>query len=136
MEIEVHFRGRSCHASARNAVKCHYKMRPLVRKIQALNTRLRNDASFGKGTIAVTDIRSMSPSLCAVPGACSIHLDRPPVHGEIRRKACWRRSRPRPAHKARKVETRNYVVPSDTGRMYPFGKYYPSWALEETEIPW
>jgi hypothetical protein len=41
-----------------------------------LNTRLRDDPFLGKGTIAVTEIRSLSPSLCAVPGACSIHLDR------------------------------------------------------------
>src|ERR1017187_976980 len=71
MEIEVHFRGRSCHASApERGDNPIYKITPLVREIEALNTRLHNDAFLGKATIAVTDIRCMSPSLCAVPGAC------------------------------------------------------------------
>ena len=77
MEIEVHMRGRSCHASApERGDNPIYKVAPLIAQIEELNTRLRDDAFLGKGTIAVTEIRSMSPSLCAVPGACSIHLDR------------------------------------------------------------
>ena len=88
MEMEVHFRGRSCHASApERGDNPIYKMTPLVREIEALNTRLRDDAFLGKGTIAVTDIRSMSPSLCAVPGACSIHLDRRLTTGETKESA-------------------------------------------------
>ena len=40
------------------------------RMVEELNTRLGHDPFLGKGTIAVTEIRSLSPSLCAVPGAC------------------------------------------------------------------
>jgi putative selenium metabolism hydrolase len=77
MEIEVHLRGKSCHASApERGDNPIYKMTRLVQEVEKLNTRLRDDAFLGKGTIAVTEIRSLSPSLCAVPGACSIHLDR------------------------------------------------------------
>ncbi len=83
MEIEVHLRGRSCHASApERGDNPIYKIVPLIAQIEELNTRLRDDAFLGKGTIAVTEIRSMSPSLCAVPGACSIHLDRRLTAGE------------------------------------------------------
>ena len=50
MEIEVHFRGRSCHASApERGDNPIYKMTPLVREIEALNTRLRDDAVPGQG---------------------------------------------------------------------------------------
>ena len=72
MEIEVHLRGRSCHASApERGDNPIYKMTTLLREIERLNTRLRDDKFLGKGTITVTQIRSLSPSLCAVPGSCS-----------------------------------------------------------------
>jgi len=88
MEIEVHLRGRSCHASApERGDNPIYKMSRLVEEVEKLNTRLRDDPFLGKGTIAVTEIRSLSPSLCAVPGACSIHLDRRLTAGETKESA-------------------------------------------------
>src|SRR5579872_313040 len=99
MEIEVHMRGRSCHASApERGDNPIYKMSALVQEVEQLNTRLKNDPFLGKGTIAVTEIRSLSPSLCAVPGACSIHLDRRLTSGETR-KARWPKCRPFPARR-------------------------------------
>ena len=82
MEIEVHFRGRSCHASApERGDNPIYKMTPLVREIEVLNTRLRDDAFLGKGTIAVT--RRPLPVAVAVRGARRLlHSPGPPPdHG-------------------------------------------------------
>ncbi len=133
MEIEVHFRGRSCHASApERGDNPIYKMTPLVKEIEALNERLHVDKFLGKGTIAVTDIRAMSPSLCAVPGACTIHLDRRLTAGETKQSAIAE-VRALPSARGAEVEILNYDVPSYTGLRYPMEKYYPSWVLEEND---
>jgi len=107
-----------------------YKMVPLIAQIEELNTRLRDDAFLGKGTIAVTEIRSMSPSLCAVPGACSIHLDRRLTAGETLESAVAE-VKALPAAQGAEVEVLNYETPSYTGLTYPMQKYYPTWLLEE-----
>jgi putative selenium metabolism hydrolase len=131
MEIEVHLRGRSCHASApERGDNPIYKMSRLVEEVEKLNTRLRDDAFLGKGTIAVTEIRSLSPSLCAVPGACSIHLDRRLTAGETKESALAEVKALAGAEGA-EVEILNYDTPSYTGLRYPMEKYYPTWVLDE-----
>ena len=131
MEIEVHLRGRSCHASApERGDNPIYKMSRLVEEVEKLNTRLRDDAFLGKGTIAVTEIRSLSPSLCAVPGACSIHLDRRLTAGETKESAVAEVKALAGAEDA-EVEILNYDTPSYTGLRYPMEKYYPTWVLDE-----
>jgi len=131
MEIEVHLRGRSCHASApERGDNPIYKMCRLVEEVEKLNTRLRDDAFLGKGTIAVTEIRSLSPSLCAVPGACSIHLDRRLTTGETKESAVAEVKALAGAEGA-EVEILNYDTPSYTGLRYPMEKYYPTWVLDE-----
>ena len=131
MEIEVHLRGRSCHASApERGDNPIYKMSRLVEEVEKLNTRLRDDAFLGKGTIAVTEIRSLSPSLCAVPGACSIHLDRRLTAGETKESAVAE-VRALPGAEHAEVEILNYDTPSYTGLRYPMEKYYPTWVLDE-----
>jgi putative selenium metabolism hydrolase len=132
MEIEVHLRGRSCHASApERGDNPIYKIMPLVAEIEKLNTRLKDDKFLGKGTIAVTEIRSMSPSLCAVPGACSIHLDRRLTAGETLESAVAEVQALVP--EGAEVEVLRYDTPSYTGLSYPMQKYYPTWVLEESD---
>jgi putative selenium metabolism hydrolase len=132
MEIELHLRGRSCHASApERGDNPIYKMSRLVQEVEKLNTRLRDDAFLGKGTIAVTEIRSLSPSLCAVPGACSIHLDRRLTVGETKESAIAEVKALAGAQDA-EIEIPIYDTPSYTGLRYPMEKYYPTWVLEET----
>ena len=132
MEIEVHVRGRSCHASApERGDNPIYKIMPLIADIEKLNTRLKDDPFLGKGTIAVTQIRSMSPSLCAVPGACSIHLDRRLTAGETLESAVAEVKALVP--EGAEVEVLMYDTPSYTGLSYPMQKYYPTWLLEESD---
>jgi len=133
MEIEVHMRGRSCHASApERGDNPIYKMSRLVREIERLNDRLKDDPFLGKGTIAVTEIRSLSPSLCAVPGACSIHLDRRLTAGETKESAVAE-VRALPAAEDAEIEILTYDVPSYTGLRYPMEKYYPTWVIEQSD---
>jgi putative selenium metabolism hydrolase len=130
MEIEVHLHGRSCHASApERGDNPIYKMNALVREIEDLNTRLKDDPFLGKGTVAVTEIRSLSPSLCAVPSSCSIHLDRRLTAGETRESAVAE-IRALPSARDAEIEILQYAQPSYTGLVYPMEKYYPTWVLE------
>ena len=130
MEIEVHLRGVSCHASApERGDNPVYKMTKLVQEIEQLNTRLKDDEFLGKGTIAVTDIRAKTPSLCAVPGSCTIHLDRRLTAGETKESAVAE-VKALPSAKGAEVEVLKYEVPSYTGLKYGMEKYYPTWVLE------
>jgi putative selenium metabolism hydrolase len=132
MEIEVHLRGRSCHASApERGDNPIYKMTRLVQDVEKLNARLRQDPFLGKGTIAVTQIRSLSPSLCAVPGACSIHLDRRLTAGETKESALAE-VKALPGAEVAEIEILTYSTPSYTGLRYPMEKYYPTWVLDES----
>ena len=131
MEIEVHLRGRSCHASApERGDNPIYKMARLVAEVEKLNERLRSDPFLGKGSIAVTEIRSLSPSLCAVPGACSIHLDRRLTAGETKESAVAE-VKALPGVGDAEIEILTYDTPSYTGLRYPMEKYYPTWVLDE-----
>ena len=133
MEIEVHLRGKSCHASApERGDNPIYKMGRIVAQVEQLNTRLKDDAFLGKGTIAVTEVRSLSPSLCAVPGACSIHLDRRLTAGETKESAVAE-VRALPGAEDAEIEILTYDVPSYTGLRYPMEKYYPTWVLPESD---
>ncbi len=131
MEMEVHIRGRSCHASApERGDNPIYKMNTLLREIEQLNHRLRDDKFLGKGTITVTQIRSLSPSLCAVPGSCSIHVDRRLTAGDTKESALAE-LRALPGASGAEIEIPTYAVPSYTGLVYPMQKYYPTWVVEE-----
>ncbi len=131
MEIELHLRGRSCHASApERGENPIYPMAAIVREVQQLNERLRSDPFLGKGTIAVTEIRSVSPSLCAVPSLCTIHLDRRLTVGETKESALAE-VRALPSANHAEIEVLRYARPSYTGLTYPMEKHYPTWVLEE-----
>jgi putative selenium metabolism hydrolase len=132
IEIELHLRGRSCHASApERGDNPIYKMARLVAEVESLNDRLPSDPFLGKGSIAVTQIRSLSPSLCAVPGACSIHLDRRLTAGETKESALAE-VKALPGAEGAEIEILSYDTPSYTGLRYPMEKYYPTWVLDES----
>ena len=103
-----------------------------MQEVEKLNTRLREDPFLGKGTIAVTEIRSLSPSLCAVPGACSIHLDRRLTAGETKESALAE-VKALPGAEGAEIEILTYDTPSYTGLKYPMEKYYPTWVLDESD---
>jgi putative selenium metabolism hydrolase len=133
MEIEVHLRGKSCHASApERGDNPVYKMARLIAEVEKLNERLGSDPFLGKGSIAVTEVRSLSPSLCAVPGACSIHLDRRLTAGDTKESAVAEVRALKGAEDA-EIEILSYDTPSYTGLRYPMEKYYPTWVLDEAD---
>jgi len=133
MEINVVSKGRSCHGSAPergdNAI---YKMMHLVGDIEKLNERLITDPFLGKGTCAVTHISCETPSLCAVPDGCRIHIDRRLTHGENKDLAV-RQIQELPSFdaKAMRVEVLTYDTPSYKNKSLKTEKYFPTWVLPE-----
>jgi putative selenium metabolism hydrolase len=131
MEIQVHFHGVSSHGSApergKNAI---YMASKTALAIEKLNDSLKVDEFLGKGSIAVTEFISESPSLCAVSDYARIHLDRRLTWGESKESALAEIQaliEDLPA----KVEVVNYVEKAYTGLEYGMEKYYPTWKLEE-----
>jgi putative selenium metabolism hydrolase len=134
MEIRVEVEGRSCHGSAPergdNAI---YKIARIALEIEKLNKRLRNDRFLGKGTVTVSEVRSSSPSLCAVADEAGIHLDRRLTAGETKASALAevRDAAKRAGYPDAKVFVLTYAEAAYTGKVYPTEKYFPTWALEE-----
>lgn len=133
MEIEVRTRGVSCHGSApERGVNAIYAMAPIIQDIERLNGRLGGEPFLGKGTVTISEIRSTSPSLCAVADSSAIHLDRrlaatdtlESAVREIRELDSVRRA-------GAEVAVLEYAVPSWRGLVYPTRKYYPTWLLPE-----
>ncbi|MDP2209883.1 MAG: YgeY family selenium metabolism-linked hydrolase [Bacteroidota bacterium] len=133
MEIEVRVKGISCHGSAPergdNAV---YKMAPIVLDIEKLNERLSGEPFLGKGTVTISEIRSTTPSLCAVADSATIHLDRRLAATETWESAVKEIQELESVKKVNaEVVVLDYTVPSWKGLTYPTKKYYPTWLLPE-----
>jgi putative selenium metabolism hydrolase len=135
MELEVHTSGMSCHGSApergENAV---YKMAGIIADIEKLNEELQPRDPLGKGTVTISEIRSTSPSLCAVADGCTIHLDRRLTIGETEDTSVAEiLALPSVQAAGATVTVLDYAVPSYTGLTYPTRKYYPTWEMAESE---
>jgi putative selenium metabolism hydrolase len=131
MEMEVHTSGVSCHGSAPergdNAV---YKMAGIIADIEKLNEDLEPREPLGKGTVTISEIRSTSPSLCAVADGCTIHLDRRLTVGETEETSVAEiLALPSVRAANATVTVLNYDTPSYTGLRYPTRKYFPTWEM-------
>ncbi|MCU0252181.1 MAG: YgeY family selenium metabolism-linked hydrolase [Vicinamibacterales bacterium] len=133
MEIEVRTRGVSCHGSApERGVNAVYKMAPIVADIERLNERLGGEAFLGKGTVTIAEIRSTSPSLCAVADSATIHLDRRLAATDTLESAVGEiEDLPSVRAAGAEVVVLDYAVPSWRGLTYATRKYYPTWLLPE-----
>jgi len=133
MEMEVSTSGISCHGSApERGVNAVYKMAGIIKDIEALNERLAPRDPLGKGTVTISEIRSTSPSLCAVADGCTIHLDRRLTIGETEETAVAEiEALPSVQAAGAAVTVLEYAVPSYTGLTYPTRKYYPTWEIAE-----
>jgi putative selenium metabolism hydrolase len=137
MEMEVRTQGRSAHGSMPDrGVNAVYAMAPIVADVEHLNRRLSEtpDAFLGAGTVTIAEIRSTSPSLCAVADSCTIHLDRRLTRGETMESAVAQIEALESVKRAgARVTVLDYARESYTGLTYPTKKYYPTWVLEENE---
>ena len=133
MEMQAHFYGVSSHGSApergKNAI---YMASSVALEIEKLNNRLKDDPFFGKGSITVTEVKSTSPSLCAVSDYARIHIDRRLTWGETKESAVAEIEALTTGMNA-KVEVLNYLEKAYTGLEYGMEKYYPTWKMEEND---
>lgn len=133
MEIEVRTKGISCHGSApERGVNAVYKMAPIIQDIEKLNERLTGEPFLGKGTVTISEVRSTSPSLCAVADSSTIHLDRRLAATDTMESAVSEiQELPSVKSAEAEVVVLDYAVPSWRGLTYPTKKYYPTWLLPE-----
>ena len=131
MEIEVSFRGISAHGSApergKNAI---YMASRACLEIEKLNQRFASDPFLGKGSAAVSEFVSGSPSLCAVSDYAKIHIDRRLTWGETKESAVaeiWEIVKDMDAE----VVVLQYEETAYTGLNYGMEKYYPTWKIAE-----
>lgn len=137
MEIRVEVAGVSCHGSAPergdNAI---YKMAKILQEVEALNDKLHYDEFLGKGTLAVSEIFSTSPSRCAVADSCAISIDRRLTDGETWESALDEiRALPSVQKFDAKVSMYEYERPSYTGLTYPIECFFPTWVIPEDAAP-
>ena len=135
MEMEVRTSGVSCHGSApERGINAVYKMAGIIADIEKLNERLEPCEPLGKGTVTISDIRSTSPSLCAVADSCTIHLDRRLTVRETEASSVAEiLALPSVQAAGAAVTVLDYAVPSHTGLTYPTRKYYPTWDIDEDD---
>jgi len=133
MEIEVEATGISCHGSEpERGVNAVSRLAPVVTEIDALNRRLPDDPILGKGTVTVTQFRSQSPSLCAVPDWAKLHLDRRLTMHETP-EAALEQIRNLPSVRAAEAQVRTcrYSTPSHRGTRLETEAVFPSWQMPE-----
>jgi putative selenium metabolism hydrolase len=110
-------------------------MSPIIGAVRKLANKLKSDDYLGKGTVAVTDITSRAPSLCAVPDLCIAHLDRRLTAGETDTSALDEiRTLPEVRAANADVAVPEYAKPSYKGLLYSVKKYYPSWVLDSDHL--
>ena len=129
MEIVVKFKGLSCHGSApergKNAI---YMAAKAALEIEKLNERLPSDEFLGKGSVTISEIKSGSPSLCAVADYAQFHLDRRLTWGETKESAVAEIQEIIKDMDAT-VEVLYYEETAYTGLKYGMEKYYPTWKI-------
>jgi len=133
MEIEITTKGLSCHGSApERGINAIYMMAPIIKDIEKLNSQLKSDNFLGKGTVTISQIRSTSPSLCAVSDSCTVNLDRRLTVGETEKSAIDEIKK-LPSFKKEKAEIKvlDYKEKSYKDLVFPTKKYYPMWTVPE-----
>ena len=133
MEIKITTTGISAHGSApergENAI---YKMASIIKELEELHNRLKDDPFLGKGSLTVTEVFSSSPSRCAVPDKCWISVDRRLTFDETKETALNEiKELPSVKKYNAKVEMYTYNESSYTGYQMLVDSYFPTWVLEE-----
>lgn len=129
MEIIVETEGKSCHASApERGINAVYNMSYIVQEITELNNRLKDHDFLGKGTVAVTKIDCLTPSVNAVPASAKIWLDRRVTIGE-NKESSLKEIMDLPSVKKynAKVYVDYYRRKSWRGYTVEQEKYFPTW---------
>ncbi len=135
IEFRIDVRGRSCHASApERGVNAIYEAARLIVGLELLAPQLNQDSFLGKGSIAVTDIRSVAGSRNVVPDRCTLYADRRLTIGETEAKALAEIKRILTREGVEgTVDVPEYCDISHTGLEVRAREYFPYWVTSEGE---
>ena len=131
MEMEVSFRGISCHGSApERGDSAAYKAARGALAMEKLNADLQPDEDnfLGKGTIVVSQMSAQGPSQCAVPDTASLYLDRRLTWGETEESAVQQVKDYIP--ECEEVRVPYYDKISWKGTKYGQPLYFPTWKID------
>ncbi len=134
IDIKVRTKGVSCHGAnphlGENAI---YKMTPILRDIEKMNSKFPDIENLGKGTITITGISSTSPSINAVADSAEIHIDRRLTKGDTLESAV---NEIKELSSVKEADAEVYVpefnLKTYTGLEYPSKAYYATWLMEKT----
>ncbi|MCP4724574.1 MAG: YgeY family selenium metabolism-linked hydrolase [bacterium] len=134
VDIKVKTKGVSCHGAnphlGENAI---YKMTPILRDIEKMNSKFPEIDILGKGTITVTGINSTAPSINAVADSAEIHIDRRLTKGDTLESAVNEIEKLSSVLEAdAEVYVPEFTIKTYTGLEYPGKAYYATWLLEKT----
>ncbi len=133
VQMEVETKGVASHGSApergENAI---YKMAPIIAGIEKLNPKLKAVPPLKKGTVVVSRVESSAPSVCSVPEACHIHLDRRMTAGETKEQVVEEIAEIAKPWGGR-VSVSLYEGESYKGLKMRREEYYPAWLTPEDE---
>ncbi len=130
MEIEIAAAGVSAHGSQPDrGVNAVYTMAPVVLALARLHGALTTShPMLGPGSLAVTEIRSRTPSLTALPDECTLHVDRRLTIGETPEEALDQiAALPEVRAAGATVRLLEFSQPSWRGLVYPTRKVFPAW---------
>jgi putative selenium metabolism hydrolase len=133
MEIEIGVEGISSHGAApekgENAI---YKIAPIIKDFEKMNSLLTSESFLGKGSTSITRIRSSGPSLNAVPDFAAVYIDRRVTTGETLDTIQTEIKSLKSFQKAQaKIIIPKYDELSYKGLRYTMEKFYHSWLLPE-----
>lgn len=151
MELQVKVRGRSCHASTpERGTNAIYEAARIVVGLELLASGLDRDPFLGQGTIAVTDINSVSGSfdtLCVdhgvvtpsikhntIPDSCTLYIDRRLTTGETETRALNEVQRIIAREGVRAdVQVATYSAASYKGYRAERRQCFPPWTISEED---
>ena len=131
-DVRVQTEGHSSHGSRPDlGVNAIYKMMPIVQQIEQLDATLPGSDLLGKASITVTEIRSTSPNLNAVPDSAQIFIDRRLTEGETVSGAVEQLKNLSSVKAAQgRVEVAQFEVKSYTGLRSKTTSSYNTWWME------
>ncbi len=133
MEIQLSTFGRSAHAAmpeqGENAL---YAAARLIFGIELLGIGLMRDPVLGQGTIAVTQLQSLSSARNAVPDRCNMVIDRRMTLGETASRALAELEALIQRENLRaEVQIARYQKSTYTGYRLSGEAHYPAWLLAQ-----
>jgi putative selenium metabolism hydrolase len=134
MEMELIVQGVSCHgATPQRGDNAIYKLMPAILALENLDKELPVDPFLGKGSLAVTRIRSDAPSLNAVADLAAAYIDRRLTKDETPKTVKEQIESLMEVQLAgARIELPVYEEPSWRGTTYATTKTFPSWVLDES----